>query len=186
MKLKKRYVLLFIFAVLSLYNVFHFGDYCYGILNTFRFIIFSVLFSAFFLIITFYNLYKISTKTERFDFVPGVLSIAFYSLIFLSTNYSNIYFHKSSIQSFIPVKMDSLTSYKIILFDDNTFERKTILEKSECVKKGSFFFKNDSLYLVHKNKELQNVFFDTLYFYNKKEGFLSPNNNTLEVFKLEE
>ena len=184
MKFKKRYLTLLVLAFLALYNVYPFNDFCYNVLNTFLFLVFSILFALVFLIITFYNLYKISLKEEFFDFVPGVLCLFFSSLVFLSINYSDTYFHKSRVKSFKSLSKNDLVSYKIILFDDMTFESKTVLEKSECTQKGSYYFKNDSLYLEKNNKTQKNSFFDSIYKYNKKSGFLTPISTGLETFKI--
>lgn len=184
MKFKKRYLILLLLAFLALYNVYHFNDFCYDVLNTFLFLVFSVLFALVFLIITFYNLYKISLKEEFFDFVPGILCLFFFSLVFLSVNYPDTYFHKSTVKSFKSLNESSLNSYKIILFDDMTFESKTILEKSECTQKGSYYFKNDSLYLEKNNKLQEDRFFDSIYGYNKKGGLLTPTSAGLETFKI--
>ena len=186
MKFKKRYISLVVLAILALYNVYHFDDFCYGVLNTFLFLVFSILLAIIFLIITFYNLYKISLKKEFFDFVPGILCLFFFSLVFLSTNYPNTYFHKSAVKSFKSVKESKLSSYKIILFDDMTYESKTILEKSVCTQKGSYYFKSDSLFLNKNNNLQKNIFFDSIYIYNKKQGELLPISIDLESFKIDE
>ncbi len=186
MKFKKRYLYLVGLAILTLINVFHFGDYCYGALNTFLFIIFSVLFGLLFLIITFYNLYKISLKKERFDFAPGILLLFFLVLVLYAVKYPDYYIHKTQIKSFKSIKKIDSTTTKIALYSNKTFEAKTILEKSDCTTKGSYFFKNDSLFLVNNDKDLDNIYFDKAYFFRKTDGFLFPRKSKLPPLRLEE
>lgn len=183
MKLKKRYLFLVGVGILTFINVFHFGDYCYGILNTFLFIVFSILFGIFFLSITFYNLYKISLKKERFDFIPGILLLFFSILIIYTVKYPDFYIHKTRIKTFKSIRKIDSTTTKLILFSNYTFEAKTILEKSECTKKGKYSIKNDSLYLKNNNAVKQK-YFDNVYFYNQKDGFLVPKNNYLPALKI--
>ena len=185
MNVKKRYLFLVGFAILTLINVFHFGDYCYDSLNTFLFLVFSTLFGALFITITFYNLYKISIKKERFDFVPGILLLFFLMFVTYSVKYPGFYLHKTRIKTFVsPVKINETTT-KIILFSNYSFESKTILEKSDCTKKGSYFIKKDSLYLKNNNSPSDEVNFDTVYYYNEKEGLLIPQNKKFSNLKAE-
>ena len=185
MKFKKRYLFLLLFAILTFSNVIHFGDYCYDSLNTFLFIAFSVLFFGAFLIMTFYNLYKISLKKERFKFTPGILLLIFFGLVVFVTKYPDTYIFKTPIKSFKSIKKVDLNTLKIILFSNKTFESKTILEKSDCTQKGSYFIKNDSLYLNYNNKKSRDLYFDKTYHYNEGEGSLTPRDGKLLVLKLE-
>lgn len=185
MKLKKRYFFLLLLAILTFSNAFHFSDYCYNSLNTFLFIVFSVLFGALFLIITFYNLYKISIKKERFDFVPGILLLFFSVFVIYSVKYPGYYIHKTEIKSFKSIKKIDSTTIRIILYSNYTFESKTILEKSDCTKKGSYYFKNDSLYLKNNNIDTEDYFFDKIYYHDENEGLLIPKNKMLLILKKE-
>lgn len=185
MKIKKRYLFLLLLAILTFSNTFYFSDYCYNSLNAFLFLVFSVLFGALFLIITFYNLYKISIKKERFDFVPGILLLLFSVFVIYSVKYPGYYIHKTEIKSFKSLKKIDATTTRIILYSNYTFESKTILEKSDCTKKGSYFFKNDSLYLVKNNSKEEDGFFDKTYYYIENEGLLIPKNKKLPVLEKE-
>lgn len=185
MKFKKRYFFFLLFAVLTFSNVIHFDDYCYDALNTFLFITFSVLFSGAFLIMTFYNLYKISLKKERFDFMPGILLLLFFSVVIFQIKYPKTFIFKTQIKSFKSLKKIDSTITKVILYSNNTFKSKTILKKSDCTKNGNYLIENDTLYLNYNNKIVDKVYFDNIYYYNQKEGLLNPKNRKLPVLKLE-
>lgn len=73
---------------------------------------------------------------------------------------------------------------EINLFKDNTFELKTMDTISYCVEKGTYKFKNDTLFLNKENNVDGNINFANVYILNKTYSSLNPIYSGLPTFNM--
>ncbi len=185
MKLRKRYFLLISLALVPFYKMFHSGDYCFGDEDLLIIAILSVVFIIALIAVIFHNLYTISERRELFNYRPLIIGGVFFISLFIGLNFHQENFQKNKMQFFI-IKNKELDKAQIKLFADFTFEFKTTFDTYNCVKKGTYYFKNDSLLLNKEKKDLNESFFDSIYIYNKANKLLKPMNSLLPKFILQE
>ena len=184
MKFEKIHLVLIMFALLPFLNLIYLGDYCFGVANLLIVTGLTIVFAIAFLVITFYDLYNLSIKRLSFNFMPLLIVFIFSITLFIGIKYQGKFLFKNKEISFKnEIGID--TTSRIILFTDKTFEVKQALKNEVCTKKGIYYFKNDSLFLNKNDRSLNDVVFDSIYYFNKTENLLIPNNNKLLNYKLE-
>lgn len=182
MKIRKRYILLIILSIFPFYKIIHFGDYCMNDVDYLIVAFLSIPVLVTFLAIVFFNLYQISIQRELFNYRPFLIFVIFLVALYVGLKFPDKTFLKSPTQQF-SFKIDTKSSAKIILFNDNSFRFKTKYTKEVCVKNGTYHFENDFLLLkldfMSKNEKV----LDTLYHYNKIENILMPKSVNFPSFK---
>lgn len=184
MEFKKRDLLLLFFASLPFYNLFYINDYCFGVADLLVITGFTIVFVIAFLVVTFYDLYNISIKKLRFNFVPLLIAVVFSVSLFFGVKYQGKFMFKSEEISF-KNELGVETNSRIILFTDKTFELKQASKNEVCTQKGTYILKNDTLYLDKKENSFNDIVFDSIYSFNKKRKLLSPLNKNLLNYKVE-
>lgn len=184
MRLRKRYFLLIFIAILPFYRLFHPDNYCFGDVDLALIGLLVILFVIVFLAIFFYNLYKITLKKELFNFRPLIIAAVFTTLLYTALEYHDEALFKDKVQVFKGYSKEK-ASLEINLFNDNTFELKTTIEKSFCVEKGKYHFKRDTLFLNKFNNVKGNIVFGDVYIYNKTYQSLNPIYTGLPILTLE-
>lgn len=184
MKIRKRYILLILIALLPLLYLVHPDDYCYGVTEIIVIGSFVLLFVIVFLVVLFNNLYGIALKKELFNYRP-VLIAAVYTvvlLILLSFHDDNVFkTPKLAFKSPTTAK----TNVRLTLFTDKDFEIKTLYKIHRCINKGTFTIKNDSIYLRFNKKYDHNTVIDSVYFYNTSQGFITPTTiNSIKLYQV--
>lgn len=183
MKLRRRYFLLITLALLPFYKLIHFSDYCFGDVDLLAIVALSVVFAITFITIVFYNLYKISLKKELFNFRPLIIAGVFSLTMYYGIEYHNKNVFKDKVDIFKSMS-EGNKELEIVLFDDDTFEFKTTFNKNTCVEKGTYYYKNDLLFLNKNNKATEKSNFDSVYVFNKTYHSLKPEDNSLPIFTL--
>lgn len=184
MKLRKRYFLLILLAVLPFYKLFHPDNYCFGDLDLALIGLLVILFIIVFLTVFFYNLYKITLKKELFNFRPLIIAAIFTTSLYLGLEYHDENVFKNKLQVFKSYSKEKAL-LEINLFDDNTFELKIINEESFCVEKGKYHFKRDTLFLNKYDNLKGNIVFDDVYIFNEIYHSLNPIYSGLPTLTLE-
>lgn len=184
MKLRKRYFLLILLAILPFYKLLHFNDYCFGDVDLFMIGVLSILFIIAFIATVFYNLYRISLRNELFNFRPLIIAGVFSLALFIGLKYHNNNPFKDKVDVFKSLSNDN-EMLEIVLFDNNTFEFRTRFNHNTCVEKGTYSFERDTLVLKKNNEPIGNTVFDKIYIFNKTYNSLNPMNNSLQKFTLE-
>ncbi|MGK0414061.1 MAG: hypothetical protein ACJA1B_002280, partial [Polaribacter sp.] len=165
-KLRKRYFLLIALAIVPFYRLFHFDDYCFGDKDLLLIAGLTIIFVIAFIVVVFNNLYGISLRKELFNFRPIIIAGVFtLSLLFGLKFHENSLF-KNEVQVFKTQKKDG-KFYEIKLFEDTTFEFRTVFSNYNCVKKGIYFYKKDSLFLNRTHKSKNEDYLDSLYILNR-------------------
>ncbi|AUC20290.1 hypothetical protein, partial [Polaribacter reichenbachii] len=137
MKLRKRYILLILLALLPFYKLIHPDDYCFGDVDLVIIGGLTIIFIITFLAIFFYNLYKITIKKELFNFRPLIITAVFAVVFNRALEYHDKAIFKDKFQVFNSFSKEKAL-LEIILYDDATFEFKTIYDNSYCVEKGTY------------------------------------------------
>ncbi|PQJ77332.1 hypothetical protein [Polaribacter glomeratus] len=184
MKFKKIHLVLFVFALLPFLNIIYLGDYCFGVANLLIITGLTIVFVIAFLVITFYDLYNLSIKKLRFNFVPLLIVFIFSVSLFIGIKYQGKFLFKNQQISFKNEVGAEVTS-RVILFTDKTFEVKQALKNEVCTKKGTYYIKNDSLFLNKKDKSFKDLIFDSIYYFDKTQNLLIPNNRKLIRYEVE-
>lgn len=182
-KLRKRYFLLIFLAIIPFYKLIHLDDYCFGDVDVFAVVMLAIVFAIAFITIVFYNLYRISLRNELFNFRPIFIAGVFLISLLLGLKFHNNNPFKSKVNVFKSTSEEN-EELEIVLFKDNTFEFKTSFNHNTCVEKGTYFFKNDSLFLNKNNKTKTTAIFDSVYVFNKTYLILEPKDNSLQKFTL--
>lgn len=183
MKIRKRYILLILLSILPFYKVIHFGDYCINDVDYLVVAFLAILVLVTFLAIVFFNLYQISVHRELFNYRPLLIFGVFLVALYVGLKFPDVTILRNSVQEF-SYKLDSKSFAKIILFDDHSFRFKTKYLKELCVKNGTYYFENDSLFLkLDLSSKNENVL-DSLYYFNKTENKLFPKSANFPNFKL--
>jgi hypothetical protein len=186
MKIRKRYIVLILLALLPFYKIIHNKNYCFSDVDLVIIGGLTVLYIIAFLAVFFYNLYKITLKKELFNFRPLVITLVFLTTLYYALEYHDQNLFKEKVQIFHGTsKEDSLL--EINLFNDDSFELKTINEdypKSFCVEKGTYYYKKDTLFLNKFNNVDGNIVFGDVYIYNKTYTSLNPIYTGLPIFVL--
>ena len=183
MKLRKRYFLLILLALLPFYRLIHTENYCFGDNDLLIIAGFTILYIIAFLSVSFYNLYKITLKKELFNFRPLLITFVFSMVLYNTLDYHDKHFFKDKVQVFESTSKEKAL-LEINLFDNNTFELKTINPKSYCVEKGSYTYKKDTLYLNKLNNVDGNIDFGDIYVYSETYHSLKPIYTGLPTFRL--
>ena len=183
MKFKKRHVLLLVFAILPFLNFIHLDDYCFGVAELLKIAGLTILLFIAFLVISFQDLYSLSIDKVRFNFVPLVIIFIFSISLYSGIKYHDKSFNKNQLHTF-KSQIKSKFSPKIMLFDDHTFELSEISIEETCVKKGTYQFKKDSLFLYRHNKNIEDSVFDIVYYFNREENLLIPKKVIFKKLKL--
>lgn len=183
MKLRKRYFLLIFLALLPFYRLIHTENYCFGDIDLVIISGLTILYIVAFLSILFYNLYKITLRKELFNFRPLLITLVFSLTIYIALEYHDKHFFKNTTQVFKSVSKEK-SLLEIYLYNDNTFELKTIDLKSFCVEKGMYYYKKDTLFLNKLNKVDGNIVFGDMYIYNERNQSLKPIYSSLPSFRL--
>ena len=183
MKLRKRYILLILLAFLPFYKLYHTNDYCFGDVDLVIIGGLTIIFIITFLSIFFYNLYKITLKKELFNFRPLIIAAVFALFLNRALEYHDKAIFKDKFQVFNSLSKEK-ASLEIILFNDATFELKTIYPNSFCVEKGTYEYKKDSLFLNKFNRIDGNIIFGDVYVFDKVQQRLNPIYTGLPNFTL--
>lgn len=186
MKIRKRYIALILLALLPFYKIIHSKNYCFGDVDLVIVGGLTILYIIAFLTVFFYNLYKISLKKELFNFRPLVITLVFLTALYYGLEYHDQNLFKEKVKIFNGTSKDNAL-LEINLFNDNSFELKTISEeypKSFCVEKGTYIFKKDTLLLNKFNNVDGNIVFGNVYIYNKTYTSLNPIYTGLPIFVL--
>jgi hypothetical protein len=181
-KLRKRYFLLIALAILPFYKLFHADDYCFGDEDLVIIAGLTVLFVIAFIVVVFNNLYGISLRKELFNFRPLIIAGVFTISLLIGLKFHQKNLFKNELQVFKTEEKDA-KYFEIKLFEDATFEFKTVFSHYNCVKKGTYFYQKDSLFLNQTNKSEVNL--DSLYMLNTTTNFLNPKNSLLPKFRLQ-
>lgn len=183
MEFKKIHYTLIFFAILPFLNLIHFNDYCFGVADLLIIAGLTIAFFISFLVISFYDLYNLSVRKLRFNFLPLLILFIFSVSLFIGVKFQGKFLFKNIAKSFKNEIGEGTTS-KIILFTDKTFEVHQEGKNEICVKKGTYYFENDSLFLQKNDTSFKDVVFDSIYYFNIKENLLIPNNKTLLKYKV--
>lgn len=173
MKIRKRYILLILIALLPIYKFIHLDDYCFGDEDLVVVSAFVVLFFIAFIVILFDNLYSISVQKELFNFRPIIIAV-FYGLgffLFLKYHEKNVLKNSGGVYN---IRSAERKLVQVTIFTDNTFEVKKEGINESCFNRGSYKIKKDTLFLSFNKKD--NYPTDTIYQLNKKEKLLFPLN----------
>lgn len=190
-KIRKRYILLIVIAILPLFKLIHPNDYCFGVADLILIGGIAVLFFVAFLVVLFYNLYKISLKVELFNYRPILIFIVFGVCLYFGVSFHNQHLFKTKYQSFITADTNDLKG-KLVLFTDGTceFELKYESERYSCFFKGNYLYNKDTLVLQNvqlSDNELPKKFLvkdATLKGFNSDKIFFKQlNKNELETVK---
>jgi len=180
MKIRKRYILLILIALLPLIHLVHPGDFCYGVTEIIVIGAFALLFVVVFLVVLFNNLYGIALKKELFNYRPVLIAVVYtIVLLFLLCFHDDNLFKTPKLAFKSPAT--SKTNVRLTLFTDKDFELKTLYKTYRCINKGTFTMQNDSIYLKFNNRYTQNNDIDSVYYFNRIRGVLQATtiNNTI-------
>ena len=180
MKIRKRYILLILIALLPLIHLVHPGDFCYGVTEIIVIGAFALLFVIVFLVVLFNNLYGIALKKELFNYRPVLIAVVYtIVLLFLLRFHDDNLFKTPKLVFKSPAT--SRTNVRLTLFIDKDFELKTLYKTYRCINKGTFTMQNDSIYLKFNNRYTQNNDIDSVYYFNRIRGVLQATtiNNTI-------
>lgn len=181
MKLRKRYILLILLALLPFYKLIHTDDYCFSDVDRLLIGLLTLLFVISFIAIVFYNLYRISLRNELFNGRPIIIAVIFSIALFLGFTYHDKNPFKNKTHVFNSTLKNS-TALELVLFSDKTFQFKTTLKDLICVKGGNYFFKKDSLYIKPNHKITEESMLDVIYVVNKAAKTLKPKKSVLPSF----
>jgi len=115
--------------------------------------------------------------------VPLVIIFIFSISLYVGIKYHDKSFNKNQLHTF-KRDLEAKVSAKMMLFDDHTFELSEISIEETCVKKGTYQFKKDSLFLYRHNKNIEDSVFDTIYYFNREENLLIPKKVIFKKLKL--
>ena len=183
MAFKKRHILLLVFAILPFLNFIHLDDYCFGVAELLKIAGLTIILVIAFLVISFQGLYSLSIDQLRFNFVPLIIIFIFSISLFFGIKYHDKSFNKNELHSFRS-EVKAKSTNEITLFDDYTFELREISFEETCIKKGTYKFKIDSLFLYKFNKDIEDSVFDTKYYFNREENWLIPEKLFYKKLKL--
>lgn len=186
MKIRKRYIVLILLALLPFYKIIHDKNYCFGDVDLVIIAGFTVLYIIAFLAVFFYNLYKITLRKELFNYRPVIITIVFLTTLNYALEYHDKNLFKDKVQVFHSTSKENAL-LEINLFNDASFELKTINDdypKSFCIEKGTYLYKKDTLYLNKFNSADGSIVFGDVYIYNKTYTSLNPIYTGLPIFVL--
>lgn len=183
-KLRKRYFLLIALAIVPFYRLFHFDDYCFGDKDLLLIAGLTIIFVIAFIVVVFNNLYGISLRKELFNFRPIIIAGVFTICLLLGLKFHEKSLFKNEVQVFKTQKKDA-KFYEIKLFEDATFEFRTAFSNYNCVKKGTYFYKKDSLFLNRTHRSKKEDYLDSVYILNRTTNFLNPTNSLLPKFRVQ-
>lgn len=178
-----KYCILIIFSILTLYQIFPFGDYCSGLVQLILMVIFGGLFLLSFLIFTVIDIIRFKRRRKKFDYIPAFILVffLFISYIFL-TSENEKFWTKLALTGQIDV--GDLRSAKIKLYQNNTFSVRVSYVDFSCIYQGKYKVENDTLTLLRKDlPELTNNLFTTKYEYSYQDHLLVPVDTTFEKIK---
>jgi hypothetical protein len=184
MKLTKRHFLLIFLALLPFYKLVHFDDYCFGDEDLLVIGALTIVFVIAFIAIVFNDLYTISFGKEMFNFMPLIIAGVFFLSLVLGLKLHENSIFKNEVQSF-KIQQKGTYSAEIKLFGDATFEFKTIFLNYNCVKKGTYFYRKDALYLKKLDSVSKETILDSVYVFNKVDKLLKPIDSLLPKFILQ-
>jgi hypothetical protein len=182
-KIRKRYILLVVLGLFPFYRFVHTENYCFGDIDLVIVAGLTLFYIIAFLSISFFNLYKITIKKELFNFTPLIITFVFSMTLYYTLEYHNKPLFKNKVQVFKSTSKQEAV-LEINLYDNNTFELKTINPKSFCVEKGVYSYKQDTLFLGKSNIVDGNIFFGDVYIYNETYHSLNPIYTGLPIFTL--
>ncbi|MHB0754793.1 hypothetical protein [Polaribacter sp. M15] len=182
-KVKKRYILLIVLAFFPFYRLIHSENYCFGDVDLLIVGGLTILYIVAFISVSFYNLYNITLKKELFNFIPLIITFFFSMSLYYTLQYHDKNIFKNKVHKFKGYSKEKAV-LEINLFNDSTFELKTVELRSFCVERGTYFFKKDTLFLKKENNVDGNIDFGDVYFFNKTYGSLKPIYSGLPSFKL--
>jgi amino acid transporter len=182
-KIRKRYILLIVLTLFPFYRLIHTENYCFGDVDLVIIAMLTILYIIAFLSIFFYNLYKISLKKELFNFRPLIITFFFSMSLYYSLEYHDKNIFEGKPQVFNSYSKEKAT-LEINLYKNKTFELKTINPKSFCVEKGTYHYKQDTLFLNKRNNVDGNINFGDVYTFNKTFQSLNPIYSGLPTFVL--
>lgn len=147
-KIRKRYILLIVIAILPLFKLIHPNDYCFGVADLILIGGIAVLFFVAFLVILFYNFYKISLKVELFNYRPILIFVVFGVCLYLGVSFHNKQIFKSEYKAYKTSDTNDFKG-KLKLFQDGTceFELKYESANYSCYFKGTYLNNKDTLVL---------------------------------------
>ncbi|TXD54075.1 MULTISPECIES: hypothetical protein [unclassified Polaribacter] len=184
MKSIKRYFLLIFLALLPIYKLFHFDDYCFGDEDLLVVGVLTIVFVIVFITNVFNDLYTISFGKEMFNFKPLIIAGVFFTALFLGLKFHDKNFFKNEFQTFKSQKKNT-NDVEIKLFGDATFEFKTTFSNYSCVQKGTYFYRKDSLFLNKTIISSKEQVFDSVYIFSKVNKLLISTDSLLPNFLLQ-
>ena len=190
MKIRKRYILLILIALLPLHKLIHQEDYCFGEDDLVIIGVYAVMFFVVFLVIVFNNFYMITLKRELFNIRPIIIGVVYALCLGLLLIYHDKEPFKTETASYL-LEDNELDPTRVVLFKNNTFDyQKTSnrvisnnLVTTVCHSKGTYKIDKDSIFFNFQNKELNGINLDTAY--NNSEEFLFPKNDSFDKLSLE-
>lgn len=186
MKIRKRYILLILIALLPLLYLVHPDDYCYGVTEIIVIGSFVLLFVVVFLVVLFNNLYGIALKKELFNYRPVLIAAVYTVVLLILLNFHDDNVFKTPKLAF-KTPSTSKANLRLTLFTNKHFEVKTLYKTYRCINKGTFTIKNDSIYLRFNKKYNHNTVMDSVYFYNTGQGFITPSTiNNTKLYQVED
>ena len=174
MKIRKRYIFLILLALLPLLKFIHLEDaYCFGDKDLLLIAFLAVLFTIPFLVVLFFNLYKISIRKELFNFNPIIIAFVYYSLLvfFIYQHDKNYFKNQKEAYEFV---VDNDTRSQLILYLEGDYQLKSEVFAENCYQEGKYEEKNDTLYLKKGSFSTYLENFDSIYFIDKKRFMLIP------------
>lgn len=155
MRIKKRHILLFLIGLLPFIKLIHLNDYCFGVSDLLIISGIAIVYIIAFLVIFFYNLYKISLKKELFNYITLIVLGSNSLLLFLGIMFHNKAITKEKKQLFVS-KLINDKIHKIHLYNDATFDYKIETEIETCTKSGNYVVNKDTITLFYNNKNSLN------------------------------
>lgn len=183
MKFQKIHFTLIFFAILPFLSFIQIGDYCFGVADLLIIGGLTIVFFISFLVISFYDLYNLSIRKLRFNFLPLTILAIFSILLFVNIKFQGKYMFKNQLYAFKSI-LNEGNSSKIILFTNNTFELKIVSREETCTQKGIYQIKKDTLFLNKTNNSYNNAIFDSIYYFNREKKLLIPNKMFFSKLKL--
>lgn len=170
MKVRKRYIFLTLVALLPLLKFIHLEDaYCFGDKDLLVIAFLAILFTIPFLVVLFFNLYKISILKELFNYTPIIIAVLYYSLLVFFINNHDKNFLKD-VKLAYEYRVDNDTRSQLTLYLSGDYQLKSEVFAQNCYQEGKFDIKNDTLYLKKGDFPDFMKNFDSSYFIDK-EGF---------------
>ena len=176
--------LLIALAILTLYQILPFGDYCSGLVQIILMLVFGGFLILTFLVFTVIDIVRLIRKKVNFDFIPLIImllvGLTFY--IFINAD-SDKFWTKTKLTGQIDV--GDLRGAQMQLYDNNTFAVRISYVDWTCTYQGNFKIIGDTLILEKVElPELTDHVFNTKYKLSQQDSLLIPFDKKYNTIKI--